>query len=154
VEKLIIADIGIKKNIVDDFVGLLKSLNNIKPEKFSQRSDIEKEIQQLNIEDKVKQLIFKNIRRVEQNQYSWKINIPVLIKNISKISGGICLNTQIDKPVLFLYSGLSHYIIESDFVEIKKSIPQAAFVKFEKASHWLHADCPNEFIAEVNRFLK
>ena len=44
---------------------------------------------------------------------------------------------------------LSDYVRDDDFEEIKKSFPQAELITLKNAGHWLHVDCLDGFMEEL-----
>lgn len=58
-----------------------------------------------------------------------------------------------DGPTLVLSGAQSRYIRPENHDLFRRLFPQARFAVVEKAGHWLHADNPHGFLAELERFL-
>ncbi|MDE1906131.1 MAG: alpha/beta fold hydrolase [Rhodospirillales bacterium] len=56
-------------------------------------------------------------------------------------------------PALFLCGANSHYVTEVSEPEILQRFPQARIERVEGASHWLHAERPEQVIAALRDFL-
>lgn len=58
-----------------------------------------------------------------------------------------------DGPTLFIGGANSDYIQAKDHNAIKKLFPVAEFHYLDGASHWVHADKPNEFVDLLTTFV-
>jgi pimeloyl-ACP methyl ester carboxylesterase len=111
------------------------------------RSEIESLLSRQIKSEKTRDLILKNLKREQDNSFSWKINASAILKNLDKIMEGIepgddgC--SQITGfPVFFLKGENSAYLPESDFIYIQKVFPGAELIMIPGAGHWIHADNP------------
>ncbi len=59
-----------------------------------------------------------------------------------------------EKPTLFIKGGASDYILPEDYDSIKKKFIKAQFQTINKASHWVHAEKPDELCAVLSKFLE
>ncbi|MFA9392349.1 MAG: alpha/beta fold hydrolase [Prolixibacteraceae bacterium] len=137
----------------------LKVLSEIDLSKHHTRTDVEKELKQEIPEKLVRQFILKNLHRTK-NQLEWKINVPVLKKQLEHIISGVDANDYSDRipinqyPVLFIRGSLSGYIQKEDVEIIHKMYPEAKLETIEDATHFLHAEKPGEFVEKLVNFLK
>lgn len=85
----------------------------------------------------------------------WKFNLDALKAHMPDILGWQTPGEAqpFDGPALFLSGANSHYLQPSDHGAIRALFPQARFAVIEGAGHWLHAEKPREFEADVARFL-
>jgi pimeloyl-ACP methyl ester carboxylesterase len=83
---------------------------------------------------------------------SFRFNLPVFNDKISEIGTVLPFENHFDKPVLFLRGGKSDYILDSDFETILHHFPLAIIKTIPNAGHWLHAENPNAFYCEVEKF--
>jgi len=67
---------------------------------------------------------------------------------------GIEMPYTSDLEALFIKGGKSDYILDEDYEMIKKKFPSAQFVTIENASHWVHADAPDELCKSLSAFLE
>ena len=55
---------------------------------------------------------------------------------------------------LFLKGEKSNYITDNDLPRITKQFPYSSVIEISSAGHWLHAENPIDFLAEVLEFVK
>ena len=101
----------------------------------------------------VRQFLLKNLTRSKDGGYRWKMNLPVIFENYSKILAPIELEEAADMPTLFIRGGKSDYIQEDDLSLLQSYFPNASLKTVEKAGHWVHAEAPVELIEIVKGFL-
>ena len=99
-----------------------------------------------------RQFLLKNITRLENGTFAWKMNLPVLWSHYADILGPVT-GEPFDKPTLFVRGSQSDYIKDADLPAIKTLFPQAELVTITGAGHWVHADKPNELLAILLPFL-
>jgi pimeloyl-ACP methyl ester carboxylesterase len=151
-DKMIIVDISHKKYPMHH-EQILKGLNAIDLTQVKTRGNADKTISKYVAEIGVRQFLLKNLYWIEKGQLGWRINIPVLSREIHKIIDAIEFDT-IDVDTLFIRGGRSNYILESDYNEIYKKFTQAEIYSIEESGHWVHAEAPVEFYSAVVDFLQ
>lgn len=150
VSKLIVVDIGIKQYPMHHDV-ILEGLNAIDLNVIKTRGEADKVLSQHVDSIGVKQFLLKNLYWKDQGQLAWRINIPVLEKNISNILAkmdSIELHTQ----TLFIRGAQSSYILDEDIDELEEFFTDFQLVTIENAGHWVHAESPEVFIEAVLSF--
>ncbi len=150
-EKLIIVDIA-PKFYPTHHENIIMGLNAIPINEIKSRKDAEDIFDKYVPNVGERQFILKNIYRTDDG-FAWRINIPVLSKEIHYIGEEIVSEKSIDKPVLFIRGSESGYINDEDEQEILKMYTNAQFVTIEGANHWVHATKPKEFIDTVLKFI-
>ncbi len=150
VEKLIVVDIAVKEYKVqhDELISILL---NLKLQNFKSRSEIENEARSKIKDEETLQLLLKNLQR-KKDQYVWKINLPVLKKDLQKI--GEKITGIFEKESLFIRGENSNYITDSDRDMIKSVFPKSSVITIKDAGHWVHAEQPEVFCDVVKGFLK
>ena len=83
----------------------------------------------------------------------WRLNLPVLGREMPKILGWPPVTGSYDRPVLFISGGASHYVLPEYRPEILRLFPGARFVKIPNAGHWLHAERPRDFGSAIEFWL-
>jgi len=83
----------------------------------------------------------------------WRLNLDVLDREMTAITGWPDTQGRFDGPTLFLAGALSDYIRPEHRPQIKALFPKAVQAKIPGAGHWLHADRPREFEAALRAFL-
>jgi pimeloyl-ACP methyl ester carboxylesterase len=66
---------------------------------------------------------------------------------------GIRSENQYNGPSLFIRGGKSDYILNEDIPLIKSMFPQAVIKTIPGATHWVHADAPEELCVLLSDFL-
>lgn len=149
-EKLVVLDMGIK-TYPSHHDEILKGLNSVNPEQLEKRSDAEEILSRYIESNGIKQFLLKNIYWKEKGRMAWRMNIPVLEQNMSKILAALP-KEEIMITTLFMRGGQSNYILDEDIPELESMCPDSEFITIEKAGHWLHAEAPTEFIEALLGF--
>lgn len=154
IEKMVVADIGPRyyRQHHQDILAALNAVDfTVKPS----RSDIE-EIMKRFLGDDIGtiQFLMKNLYWVEPGQLAFRVNLPVLTKEIENIGQALPQGTVFDKPTLFLRGGNSNYVKDEDFDGIRQHFPKVVFATIKNAGHWLHAEKPQEFLEATLFFFK
>ena len=120
---------------------------------FQTRTQIEEalapEIPSLNL----RRFLLKNLGRDEQGKFIWKMNLRGVAENYSRLGEVLSAQNHFEKSTLFIRGGKSDYIGTNDEKEILKLFPAAKIQTIAEASHWVHADAPEEFLKLVLDFL-
>ena len=90
---------------------------------------------------------------VDVAEKKWRLNLDVLTKEMGKIIGFPEVQGSFDGDTLFLSGAASDYVTREHRPLIKPLFPRAKFAKIPGAGHWLHAEKPREFEANVRVFL-
>ncbi|MBN2666572.1 MAG: alpha/beta fold hydrolase, partial [Bacteroidales bacterium] len=126
---------------------ILDSILSVDLEGKKSRDEIEAILSQKISSPVIRGFIMKNLRRLPGDSFAWKLNAPLLKRNLREIIGGIKPGKSdygevSGFPVLFLKGENSDYISESDYAEIRTLFPGAEFVTIPGAGHWIHSDNP------------
>jgi len=153
VNQLIIVDIAPKlyKRGHDD---VLKALQEVQLEGMQSRKEVESALMPYLPDFGVRQFIMKNLDRNDADAYSWKMNVPVLLRDYNQVVQAIAPNRQFLGDTLFIRGGNSIYIQDSDSQQMKDLFPRYSLETIENAGHWVHADQPLLLINLVLNFLK
>jgi pimeloyl-ACP methyl ester carboxylesterase len=90
---------------------------------------------------------------VEAGRARWKLNLPALADQMPTIMGFPETPASFPGPTLFLTGAKSDYVRPAHWPRIRALFPAAEHKAIPGAGHWLHADAPNAFLAEVTAFL-
>lgn len=101
----------------------------------------------------IRAFLLKNLRRLDNGRYSWKVNLKALQENLEEIYQPVSATVPFTGPTLFVRGARSDYIREEDKKLILKLFPSARIVTISKAGHWVHAENPEEFYQVVRDFL-
>ncbi|MFA3917972.1 alpha/beta fold hydrolase [Ruegeria hyattellae] len=83
----------------------------------------------------------------------WRYNLDALEAEMPKIMGFPNTTARWGGPTLFLTGAASDYVLPEHRAQIRALFPQARFAKIPGAGHWLHADKPREFEANLRAYL-
>lgn len=150
ISKLIVVDIGVKEYPMHHDE-ILKGLNSIDLELVNSRSEATKILSKFIDSEGVKQFLLKNLYWIEKGKLAWRINIPILEKNMSNILTELD-NTEVFDQTLFIRGALSNYIIDEDIENLESIFNDFQLVTVENAGHWVHAEQPETFIETVLSF--
>lgn len=150
VGKLIIVDMGVKSYPIHHD-RILEGLNAINLNEVTTRSGADEKLKNYIENDSIRQFLLKNLYWVEKGQLGWRINIPVLEKEMPAIVSALKFK-EVFTETLFMRGGQSNYILEEDEGQILTYFPIAEIHSIERAGHWIHAEAPEEFIEEVLGF--
>jgi len=92
-----------------------------------------------------------------KGNFSWRLNLPVLLANMSKILGFPSLEfdgLRYDSKVLFMHGEQSDYVKAKDYNLILNYFPLADFSVIPHAGHWLHAEQPQAVLAALLKLVK
>lgn len=162
---LLIADISPFVNEItnqkayDKHMSILRSMASLDIENISSRGEAELFLAEKIRDVKTRGFILKNLQRNTGNEFSWKINVTSLIKNLEKIMEGISRGTDFVQPitgfpVIFLKGADSDYIMPADYRDILQIFPGAEIKVIEKAGHWIHADRPDEVLRNLRGLIE
>lgn len=152
---LIVIDIAPKAYEVNSHHILLNAMNNLDPEKFKSRKDLDAALQKDISDFGVRQFLLKNIKRDENKNFAWKINLKAISNNINLIGSYIpTFPRPFNKNTLFIRGSQSEYITNSDYSQIAETFPSVSIINVLGAGHWVHADQPNSLYNYVNTFLQ
>jgi len=120
---------------------------------FSTRPQIEDalapEIPSLNL----RRFLLKNLRRDPSGGFVWRMNLRGLAENYSRLGEVLAAGKRFSGPALFLRGGRSDYVNAEDEAAIHRQFSAAQIQTIAAASHWVHADAPEEFVRLVMDFL-
>lgn len=154
VDKLIIADIGVKEypqhhqTILE---GLTALSNN--SEAMSSRSGADEFLANYISDVGTRMFLLKNLYWVEKGVLGLRMNLAALIQNIEEIGKPLPLGATYSDATLFLRGDKSNYILEEDENGIYNAFAKAQIKTISNAGHWLHAENPKDFYKEVINFL-
>lgn len=149
-EKLIVVDMGTKSYPMHHD-HILKGLKALDLNKLSNRSEAETVLAQHIESNGVRQFLLKNIYWVEKGKMAWRMNIPVLEREMAAILGALPAGESF-VTTLFIRGELSNYILDEDFRSIEDQFPDSEFITIEGAGHWVHAEAPEPFMDAVLSF--
>lgn len=118
------------------------------------RADADHRLEAAGVEDPALRAFFLQSLAIKaEDGPRWRLNLPVLAAEMSKIVGWPETQGQFAGPTLFLTGAESHYVRPEHRAKIMALFPHARFAKLPAAGHWLHADKPRAFEETLRVFL-
>ncbi len=152
IQKLIVADIAPKKySIIHNNIS--DALLSIKTNLLISREQADNQLSQTIKSSLLRKFLLKNLYRDENNKYKWRLNLEAICDNLESLGAEVISSQKYDGDTLFIRGGLSDYITAEDEVEIHSLFPKALIQSIPRATHWLHAENPEDFLSEIQRFL-
>ena len=151
VRRLIVVDIA-PRQYPDEHSIIFKALMALDLSKFSSRTEASEALADTLPDPMVRQFLLLNMQKGDQG-FSWRINLQALFCSYPGLLQSVAPDDPVEKPTLFISGGNSDYVTDKDWQHIKILYPQAEHVVIDGAGHWVHAEKPDIFIQQVNRFL-
>lgn len=154
VEKLVVIDISPRKypeRLVHTRV--ITEMMRIDLNKATSRAEVEKDLARRVFDPRIRMFILKNLYYKMPGQLAWRLNLDAINNSIDQLFDGVSSEHHYDGPSLFIQGGRSDYIVDEDIPLIKKYFPQAVIKTISGASHWVHADAPEELCILLSGFL-
>lgn len=152
VEKLIVADISPRYYAVHH-QRILEGLNALDLDTIGSRKDADDQLAEYVPNLGERQFLLKSLGRGADG-FEWKINLPVITKNINEVGKALPDGQSFSGPTLFLAGSNSSYIQQPDLDDIDAFFPKNEVEFIADAGHWLHAEQPDAVVEEIRRFLK
>ncbi len=150
IKKLIVVDIS-PRQYESQHTPLMDTMMSVDLQRLKTRSEVDQNLS-ASIKDKaVRQFLLMNLVS-EDEQLSWRINLPALKANYQNMMAAVCQDCQCTMPALFVYGEQSEYVTEQDQAEIKRCFSDVKFSALD-AGHWVHAERPMQFRKIVEDFL-
>lgn len=151
--KLIVVDVA-PKQYPPAPDGVIEALQSVDFDWVKSRKEVEAQLSRFISDFSTKQFLLKNLYRTAGNKLAWRFNLKVIANNIKKMSENCNMDGQpCGVPALFVRGENSKYILDSDFMLVKKKFPNAKLKTIAGAGHWVHADKPEEFFETVMHFI-
>lgn len=152
VEKLVVSDMA-PRGYAPAHDKIFAALLALDLKTYSSRQTIE-EVLAAEIPNLVlRRFLLKNLGRDVAGNFFWKINLRGMADNYLRLGEALSAPAPFAKPTLFVRGGKSNYIKPGDERLIRELFPRAEMQTIADASHWVHADKPEEFLRLVLDFL-
>ena len=164
VNKLIIVDISPRSYSfnrgdvqITDHHEILGALASLDLQAINNRSQVDELLAPVIKSERVRQFLLKNLKRDRDKSFHWKINVDVLNSNLASILIGIedeqDALLEYNNKALFIKGEKSDYINSDDMQMINDYFNNVQIITIKDASHWVHAEKSDEFIAIVKEFV-
>lgn len=155
VDQLIVVDMSVREYPArQEHMQILEAMRSVNFDEVESREDVDRIVSRHVKSNRIRLFILKNIYRIGQKRLAWRLNVDGIYNNIENVFSSVESPYTFEKHALFVRGGNSPYVPDEDFERIRKKFPQAEFKTIEGASHWVHADKPDELCAEFSEFLQ
>lgn len=153
VNSLIVVDISMRKYPHrSTHIKMIDAMLAVDFDKAASREDVEQQLEASIPSKPIRLFVMKNLERVGNNTFKWRINLQALSDNIARIFEGVEHPGIYENPALFIRGGKSDYISDDDMDKISTHFPGAQLETISGASHWVHAEKPDELCALFSDF--
>ena len=151
VDKLIVVDIG-PQAYPSGHGFIFDALKQVPVDTLNSRTEAQEILAKTISEPSIQLFLLKNLKRVSDSQYSWRMNVSAIENNYEKILSGIEIKTSLKVPTLFVSGTKSKYIREEDKKVIRNKFENVEFQEIE-TGHWVHAERLEELERGIRSFL-
>jgi len=155
VHKLAIIDISPRKyreRIIHTQV--VTQMLGINLDKVTSRGEVEKILDSQISDARVRMFIMKNLYYKMHGKLAWRLNLDAINHSMEMLFDAISNENKYTGPALFIRGGKSDYVTDEDIPLIRSMFPGAVVKTISGASHWVHADAPEELCYLLSGFLE
>lgn len=132
---------------------LIEALKSIDLSSIGGRKDADARLAERIQEEGIRQFLLKNLHRKGQDEWEWKINLPLIERDLPKINEPLP-EDPVKVPTWFIRGGRSDYIQDDDEALLKQYFPLSELKTVEGSGHWVHAEAPKTFYQIVEDILR
>jgi len=120
----------------------------------TRRGEVDQILKKAVPEPDVRAFLLQNLES-SPTGFSWRLNLDALAKGMADYSTfpKEVAGRKYGNPCLFISGGKSAYVKKADHALIQRLFPQVEFSEIKDAGHWLHAEKPQVFFENLNKFL-
>lgn len=150
--KLVVVDIAPKFYPIHHR-DIIRGLNAIDLMGLTNRNEADAVLSQYEPLVAVRQFLLKNLFRNEQGRFDWRLNLPVIERELHGVGDELTNPRIVTEPTLFTRGSESPYVLDEDIPTIKRIFPNARVETIQGASHWVQAEKPVEFVDVLMKFI-
>jgi esterase len=151
-KKLVVVDIAPKFYPIHH-AELIRGLNAIDLAGIKSRTEADAVLSRYEPILAVRQFLLKNLFRNEQGVFDWRLNLPVIERELHTVGEELTNPRIVTAPTLFMRGSESPYILDEDIPTIKRIFPNAQIETIQGAGHWVQAEKPVEFVETLMKFI-
>lgn len=132
---------------------IFEGLVTLRLDEIGSRGEADKLLAEYVKEAGVRAFLLTNLKRGDDGNFEWRINLPALISeydNIAAAPEGV----SYDGETLFIRGANSDYIADEYVPETLEIFPNARIETIDDCGHWLHSEKPKEFSEILLNFLR
>lgn len=151
-QKLVVVDIAPKFYPVHH-AELVRGMKSIDLTSIKSRTEADTALSFYEPIPTVRQFLLKNLYRTEQGQFAWRLNLPVIERELHGIGEELTNPRIITEPTLFMRGSESPYVLDEDIPTIKRIFTNVQIETIQGAGHWVQAEKPAEFVEVLLKFV-
>ena len=154
VKKLVVIDISPRKYPErSTHTQVISEMMSIDLVNTATRTEVERILDSRISDTRIKMFILKNLYYKLHGKLAWRLNLEAINQSMDLLFDGISSENQYTGPTLFIRGGKSDYVTDADIPLIKSMFPEALIKTISGATHWVHADAPEELCLLLSGFL-
>lgn len=154
ISKLIVVDISLRAyEARPHHKNIIKAMKNVDFSIVKSRKEVEDILNRRIVDTKIRLFIMKNLHRLSQDEFEWRLNLDAICNNLDQMFDGIHVQNAFVKPTLIIRGGKSDYLTDEDIAPLKTAFPHHVLHTIPEASHWVHAEAPKLFYQYITEFL-
>ena len=136
------------------FAPFVEAMQAVDLAAVQRRADADLQLQRAIGDPAIRNFLMQNLVKTDAG-FVWRINLAALAANMPELRGfpALAEDAAYLGPTLFIAGGRSPYIQAGHRPLIARLFPVAEHAVIEGAGHWVHAEHPAEFLAEIRQFL-
>lgn len=154
VHALVVVDISpVPRPDAGVFPDLLGSLLELDLNAIRSRTDADRLLRDKIPDERTRAFLLQSLIRGDGG-FCWEPNLPLLHASLQTIMGfAPPVGASYNGPVLWIAGGNSDYVRPGDLPRMQELFPDVYPVVVDDASHWVHADKPEQFQALLREFI-
>lgn len=157
VERLCVVDVSpVSYTHGDEFRGYIDAMQALDLDAVESRTDADRALAEEVPHPTVRAFFLQNLRR-EDEGWRWQLNLDVLGRDLSDLSGWpeeeVSATEPWDSPVLWIAGENSHYVTDDYAPAMEELFPKVRRVTIKNAGHWVHSEQPEVFTEVLRRFV-
>lgn len=154
VHALVVVDISpVPRPDAGVFPDLLGSLLELDLNAIRSRTDADRLLRDKIPDERTRAFLLQSLFRGDGG-FCWEPNLPLLHASLQTIMGfAPPVGASFNGPVLWIAGGNSDYVRPGDLPRMQELFPDVYPVVVDDASHWVHADKPEQFQALLREFI-
>ncbi len=148
VERLVVVDVAPKDYEIVGHANDFAALNELDLRTLQSRGEAEMRFEARVPSLGMRKFLATNLERdADTDTWRWIVNLPVLSVTLPEMAKtSLVANHHYEGPTLFVVGGRSHYVNQSDHVQIRQFFPQAQIETIAGAGHNPHMDSRLDFV--------
>lgn len=151
-QKLVVVDIAPKFYPIHH-ADLIRGLKAINLSGIKSRTEADAVLQRYEPSLSVRQFLLKNLYRNEQGMFDWRLNLPVIERELHGVGEELTNPRVVTEPTLFIRGSESPYILDEDIPTIERIFSNVQIETIRGAGHWVQAEKPAEFVEVLMNFI-